>query len=164
MPNYATATIIGHLGRDPEVRYTADGGAVVGFSMATSRKRKDEETTTWWRVSMFGKRGETLAKYLTKGDPVLVTGEPFLRDWTDKEGNARQSLELVANDFAFLGRSEGSHVAEAGQRSAQVTGKPSRAAQEASGAFQGGGHGGGGGGQPFEDDIPFDLCMRGSVA
>ena len=160
MPNYATATIIGHLGRDPEVRYTADGGAVVGFSMATSRKRKDEETTTWWRVSMFGKRGETLAKYLGKGDPVLVTGEPFLREYQGKDGQMRQSLEIVASDFAFVGRSEASHGGGVGQRKAQGAQTPSRAAQGAPGASQAQS----GGGADFQDGIPFDLCMRGGVA
>ena len=160
MPNYATATIIGHIGRDPEQRFTPGGDSVVSFSMATSRKRKDAESTTWWRVSMFGKRGETLAKYLTKGDPVLVTGEPFLREYEGKDGQVRQSLELVANDFAFVGRSESAHGGEAGTRTTKSSQTPQRAAQGASEASQASV---GAGFEP-DSDIPFDLCMRGSLA
>ena len=103
MPNYAHATIIGHLGQDPDLRYTQSGTPVVGCSVATSNKRQGEEITTWWRVSLFGKRAEVVAQYLRKGDPALFSGEPVLRPWTDKEGNQRISLELLASDFAFVG-------------------------------------------------------------
>ena len=103
MPNFAQATIIGHLGQDPDLRETHSGTQVVSCSLATSHKRQGEESTTWWRVSMFGKRAEVVARYLRKGDPALFSGEPYLRPWTDKDGNQRVSLELLASDFAFVG-------------------------------------------------------------
>lgn len=103
MPNYAHCTLIGHLGRDPELRHLPDGSPVASFSLATSRKRKDGETTTWWRCTLFGKRAEVLVGYLHKGDPVLVSGEPYQREWVDKEGATRLSLELDVRDFAFVG-------------------------------------------------------------
>jgi single-strand DNA-binding protein len=102
MPNHAHATIIGHLGRDVEVRYLPSGDPIANCSVATTRKRKDSEVTTWWRVSLFGKRAEILAQYAGKGDPIMFSGEPCLREWTDKEGGKRLSLELEARDFVFL--------------------------------------------------------------
>lgn len=103
MPNFASITLIGHLGREPESKYTPDGTAIVGFSMATTRKRRDGEITTWWRCTVFGKRGEALAQYLHKGDPVLVQGEPFVRAYTTKEGEERTSLEIEVREWAFVG-------------------------------------------------------------
>ena len=103
MPHYAHATIIGHLGQDPDLRETHSGTQVVTCSVATSHKRQGEEVTTWWRISLFGKRAEVVAQSLRKGDPVLFSGEPVLRPWTDKDGNQRISLELLANDFSFVG-------------------------------------------------------------
>lgn len=103
MPNYASCTLIGHLGRDPELRHTPNGDSVASFSLATNRKRKDGETTTWWRCTLFGRRGEVLCEYLRKGDPVLVSGEPYMRPWTDKTGAERMALEVDVRDFAFVG-------------------------------------------------------------
>ena len=103
MPHYAHATVIGHLGQDPDLRETQSGTKVVNCSLATSHKRQGEQTTTWWRISLFGKRAEAVAQYLRKGDPALFSGEPVLRPWTDKDGNQRVSLELLASDFAFVG-------------------------------------------------------------
>lgn len=102
MPNYASVTLVGHLGKDPVTKSLPSGDSVTSFSIATSRKRKDEEHTTWWNCSLFGKRGETLAQYLKKGDPVLIHGEPFLRQYSSANGDG-QSLDVVVNDFAFIG-------------------------------------------------------------
>ena len=98
MPNFATVTLIGHLGRDPESKYTPDGTAVVNFSVATTRKRRDAEVTTWWRCALFGRRAETFAQYLHKGDPVLIQGEPYQRSYTAKDGSAGVSLEVDVKD------------------------------------------------------------------
>ena len=103
MPNHAQVTLVGHLGHDPSTKQTPGGESVTEFSIATARKRKDSETTTWWRCAMWGKRGETIARYLHKGDPILVTGEPCMRPWTDKDGAQRQSLDVEVRDFAFVG-------------------------------------------------------------
>ena len=109
MANFASVTLIGHLGRDVETRSLPDGTTVANFSIATSRKRGGTKVTTWWRCSMFGKRAEVLAQYTQKGDPLMITGEPYMREYQGKEGDTRQSLEVAVSDFAFLnGRNDDS--------------------------------------------------------
>lgn len=109
MSNFASVTLVGHLGRDVDIKSMADGTTVANFSIATSRKRRDSEVSTWWRCALFGKRAEVLAQYTKKGDPLLITGEPFMRTYTDKDGGERQSLEVAVSDFAFLkGRNDDS--------------------------------------------------------
>jgi len=115
MPNFATVTLIGHLGRDPESKYTPDGTAVVNFSVATTRKRRDAEVTTWWRCALFGRRAETFAQYLHKGDPVLIQGEPYQRSYTAKDGSAGVSLEVDVKDWAFVGSKGATYQQEAQQ-------------------------------------------------
>lgn len=137
MPQFATATIVGHLGRDPEIRYTADGSPVASCAVAVTRKRRDSETTTWWKVTLFGKRAEILPQYLHKGDPVLFTGEPYLDKWTAHDGTERQTLCLDARDFAFIGGGSGQ-----GQPQQPRQQPPAQPQQPPSAA-------------PFEDDIPF---------
>jgi len=102
MPNHAQVTLAGHLGQDPQTRQTA-GDSVTSFSLATNRKRKDGDITTWWRCTAWGKRGEAIARFLKKGDPILVTGEVCNRPWTDNDGNQRLSLDVDVRDFSFLG-------------------------------------------------------------
>lgn len=102
MANFASVTLIGHLGRDVETKFLPDGTLVANFSIATSRKRRDGEVSTWWRCVLFGKRGEALAQYLHKGDPVLIQGEPYLRSYTAKDGSERQSLECDVKEWAFV--------------------------------------------------------------
>ena len=111
MPNFASVTLIGHLGRDPETRYTPSNTSVTSFSLATSRKDgQGQETTTWWRCTCFGKRGDVIAQYFRKGDPILVQGEPSLREYSGKDGQARTSLEVIVNDFSFIkGRKDADH-------------------------------------------------------
>ena len=101
------ATIIGNLGRDPELRHTSNGAAVCNFSVATSEKWKDkqgntQERTEWHRVIVFGKQGEVAAKYLSKGRQVYIEGRIQYRDWEDKEGNKRTTTEIVASNVVFL--------------------------------------------------------------
>ena len=103
MPNFATVTLIGHLGRGADLKYMPDGTAVANFSIATTRKRRDAEVTTWWRCALFGKRAETFAEYLHKGDPVLIQGEPYQRSYTAKDGSAGVALEVEVKDWAFVG-------------------------------------------------------------
>lgn len=103
MPNHASVTLVGHLGADPATKHLPSGDVVCQFSLATTRKRKDEALTTWWRCAMWGKRGEVIARHLRKGDPILVTGEPHLRPWTDQSGAQRASLDVEVRDFSFIG-------------------------------------------------------------
>lgn len=100
--------IVGNLGRDPELRYTPQGTPVCDFSVATSERRKDktgesQETTTWFRVTFWGRQAEVASQYLTKGKQVYIEGRLSQREWTDKDGNTRTSLEVNGSDLQFIG-------------------------------------------------------------
>ena len=106
--------IVGNLGRDPELRYTPQGAAVCSFSMATNEKRRDksgemQDTTTWFKVTLWRERAETAAKYLTKGSPVYIEGRLRIEEWTDRDNNNRYTLDVQATDMQFIGsRADGS--------------------------------------------------------
>jgi single-strand DNA-binding protein len=102
-------TIVGYLGRDPELRYTPQGTAVCNFSVATTEKRKNasgemEEHTIWFRVTAWGRQAEVAHEYLAKGRQVYVEGRLRLEQYTDREGNPRTSAEVNASDIHFLGQ------------------------------------------------------------
>lgn len=106
---YQNTIVVGNLGRDPEMRYTASGTPVTSFSVATTRRWKsaegeDREKTTWFRVSAWGQLAETCNQYLTKGRLVLVEGEVDASAWKGNDGEARATLELRARNVRFLGR------------------------------------------------------------
>lgn len=109
MPNMALVVLIGHLGRDPEMRQISSGDSVVTFSMATTRKRKEQELTTWWRCTVWGKRGQVIMQYLKKGDAIQVTGEPYQTSY-EKDGQTRTMMEIEVRDFSFVGKNENKHV------------------------------------------------------
>lgn len=94
-------TIAGSLGRDAEVKYLANGDAVASFSVADSQGK--DKPTIWWNCSLFGKRAESLSQYLVKGGAVTVTGSVTEREWTDKEGQKRKSMDVRVNDIALQG-------------------------------------------------------------
>lgn len=106
MPNMAKCTLIGHLGRDAETKFLPNDRAVVSFSIATTRKRKDSEVTTWWRCQWWGDRAIKVAEYLTKGKAVCVIGDAYMRDYEGKDGGKKQSLEVDVSDLALLGGGE----------------------------------------------------------
>jgi single-strand DNA-binding protein len=97
------AIIVGNLGQDPELRHTQAGQAVCELSVATSRKYKDNEETTWHRIVVWGKQAEACAEYLKKGRQVYVEGRLQTRSWNDKDGNKRWITEIVAEQVQFLG-------------------------------------------------------------
>lgn len=111
---YQKIIVVGYLGGDPEMRYMPDGTAVTNFNMATSRRWNDRsgqqvDETTWFRVSVWGRRAEAANQYLSKGQRVLVegrlrpdpqTGGPRL--WTGQDGVPRASFEISATDFEFM--------------------------------------------------------------
>ncbi len=104
--------LIGNLGRDPELRYTAGGQPVASFSVATNerwndREGKTQERTEWHRIVVWGKQGENCANYLQKGRTVYIEGRLQTREWEDKEGHKRQTTEVVAQSVQFLDRREG---------------------------------------------------------
>lgn len=136
--------LVGNLGRDPEVRYTKSGQAVASFSLATSERwtGKDgskEEKTEWHRITAWGKLGEICGEYLSKGKQVYIEGRLQTREWEDKDGNKRQTTEIVANNMTMLGQAGGDTSGGGPQRGSS------------------GGHSGSSGGpDDFEDDdIPF---------
>ncbi|MFZ2489649.1 MAG: single-stranded DNA-binding protein [Anaerolineae bacterium] len=105
---FSKTIVVGHLGRDPELRFTPSGQQVCSFSVATTRSWTDQggqqqEKTTWFRVTAWGKLGELCHQYLSKGRLVLVEGEVDASAWTAQTGEARASLELNARNVRFLG-------------------------------------------------------------
>src|SRR5918992_5704899 len=127
--------VVGNLGRDPELRYTPQGTAVCSFTMATNERRKgqageQQDVTTWFRVTVWGKQAETVSKYLTKGRNVYVEGRLHVEEWTDRDGKQRHTLEVNAADVRFLDGGSG------------VEGFPVRQAAHAASASPRGGSGG----------------------
>ena len=137
--------LIGHLGKDPEVRYTPDGTPVATFSLATSENWTDksgtrQERTEWHTVVVWRKLAEICKRYLTKGRQVYIEGRIQSREWNDKEGNKRRTTEIIATQMVMLG---------------------SRQQGASSGSSEDSYEGGAESGQPFGDagitdsDIPF---------
>ena len=100
--------LVGNLGRDPELRYTAQGTPVCSFSMATNERRKDrngemQDHTTWFKVTLWGRQAETASQYLQKGRPIYIEGRLRVEEWTDRDGKPRHTLEVHATDMQFIG-------------------------------------------------------------
>jgi len=136
--------LVGNLGSDPEVRYTANGDAVATISVATAESWKDKQTgekqekTEWHRVVMFRRLGEIAGEYLKKGSQVYIEGKLQTRKWQDKSGNDRYTTEIVANDMQMLGGRGGSTAYNNDSAPA-----PAKAATASAGP------------DDFDDDIPF---------
>ena len=109
--------IIGNLGADPEMRYTANGNAVTEFRVATSRTYttgdgERVEETEWFRIVTWNRLAETCAQYLSKGRQVFVEGRMKTRSWEGQDGQKRYMTELIADNVKFLGgRESGSQAA-----------------------------------------------------
>jgi single-strand DNA-binding protein len=132
MASFNKILVVGNLGRDPELRYTPQGTAVCHFTMASNERRRDkageqQDITTWFKVTVWGRQAETVSKYLSKGRSVYVEGRLHVEDWTDRDGKQRYTLEVNASDVQFLdsgqGGGEGIPVRQTGQAAA-----PSRSA------------------------------------
>src|SRR5690349_14861358 len=137
--------IIGNLGKDPEMKYTANGKAITTFSVAVGRVTRtpdgqNTEETEWFRVVAWDKLAETCNQYLHKGSKVYIEGRLQTRKWTDSNGAEQKMVEIVASEMMMLD-------------SRQDAGAPSRGG----GAPERGGYGGGGGDVDLGDDdeIPF---------
>jgi single-strand DNA-binding protein len=109
--------LFGRLGRDPEVRATAENGKVCNLSLATTERFKDragewQEGTEWHRVVAFGRTAETCEQYLAKGREILVEGRLRTRDWEDQAGTKRYTTEVVAANVTFAGGRGGSGAGE----------------------------------------------------
>ena len=101
--------LVGHLGADPESRFTPSGVAVTTFNMATNESWKNkegeyEDRTEWHRIVLYGKAAETASKYMKKGQLTYVEGRIRTRSWEDKEGMTRYTTEVLGDRFTMLGR------------------------------------------------------------
>src|SRR4029077_14527294 len=111
--------LVGRLGKDPETRYTSSGQAVCNFTMATDETYRDragerQKRTEWHRIVVWAKQAEIAQQYLRKGSLVFVEGRIQTRQWDDREGQKRTTVEIVANNFRMLGgRDEGGGAASA---------------------------------------------------
>ena len=113
MSSFNKITIVGYLGRDPEIRYTPQGTAVCNVSVATTERRKNvagdyEDHTTWFRVTLWNRQAELANEYLAKGRQIYIEGRLRQEEYTDREGNRRVSLEVTATEMQFLGRRDDS--------------------------------------------------------
>ena len=151
------AIIVGNLGRDPEVRYTANGSAVAKVPVAPSESWKDkqsgerQERTEWHRVVFFGRLAEIAEEYLKKGSQVYIEGSIRTQKWQDKEsGQDRYTTEIVARDMQMLG-SRG--VEASGASGAGFSGAARSATASSATASSGGGASGRD--PDLDDDIPF---------
>ena len=103
--------LIGHLGSDPELRYTQGGQPVANFNLATNEKwtkdGKTQEKTEWHKVVVWGKMAETCEKYLKKGRQAYIEGKLQTREWEDKDGQKRYTTEVVAMTVQFIGGESG---------------------------------------------------------
>ena len=163
--------LIGNLGADPEVRYTAGGAAVANVRLATADSWRDkdsgetQERTEWHRVVFFGRLAEIVEQYVKKGSQIYIEGRLQTRKWQDKDGNEKFSTEIVASEMQMLGGRSG--AGGGAERSASSFGGSGGSAGGSSGSA-GGSSGSAGGssndsaprGQAeppmdFDDDIPF---------
>jgi single-strand DNA-binding protein len=137
--------LIGHVGRDPEVKYTPGGMAIANFSVATTEAYKDksgnpQERTEWHRIVTFGRTAEVMGEYLKKGQQVFVEGRLQTRSWDDDKGQKRYITEIVALSVQFLGKKSDS----AGASGATSVDIPPPSDDYAAPA-----------GAPSEEDLPF---------
>ncbi len=110
--------LVGNLGSKPELRHTQKGNPVMNISLATSRGVRGadgiwKEETLWHRATIWGKRAETCAKYLQKGNRVYIEGLLKPSNWTDKEGTVHKSAEITVEEIKFLGgKNQANHFEE----------------------------------------------------
>jgi len=129
-------TVAGQLGRDAEVRFLPNGDPVANFSIADSQGK--DKDAIWWNCQLFGKRAESLAQYLTKGQAVTITGSVSQRKYTDKNGVEKISTDVRVNDVALQGGKREATQAQQPQQRQQAP-QPSN-----SGGFA-----------DMDDDLPF---------
>jgi single-strand DNA-binding protein len=172
MASINKVTLIGNLGRDPETRYSPNGGAICNVSIATTRGWKDKtsgerkEETEWHRVVFYDRLAEIAGEYLKKGRSVYIEGRLKTRKWQDKEGQERFTTEIIAEEMQMLGGREGGGGGGGGSGGGDFESSGSGYSRESSGGGGSGARGGGGGGggaarkpapnfDNMDDDIPF---------
>jgi single-strand DNA-binding protein len=152
--NINVVVITGNLTRDPELRSTPGGTSVCKLRVAVNSRRKEGQTGEWvdkpnyFDVTVWGAQGENCANYLSKGRPVAVEGRLDWREWEDKEGGKRQSVEIIANSVQVLGSRDG--AGEGGGNGFSPRSDVPADTSDYEGAPAGAASSGGG-----DDDIPF---------
>lgn len=154
--NINRVTITGNLTADPDLRSTGGGTPVCSLRVAVNGRRKDQsgnwvDKPNYFNVVVWGAQGQNCANYLSKGRPVAVDGRLDWREWQDKEGNKRQTIEIVADTVQFLGSRDGSAPGGNGGGNGGGGFSPASDVPANTSDF---GAPSGGGNQP-DDDIPF---------
>ena len=150
--NINVVVITGNLTRDPELRSTPGGTSVCKLRVAVNSRRKEGQNwvdkPNYFDVTVWGAQGENCANYLSKGRPVAIEGRLDWREWEDKEGGKRQSVEIIANSVQFLGSRDGSGGGNGGGNGFTPSSDVPADTSDYAGAPAAGGGGG-------DDDIPF---------
>jgi len=112
MSSLNKALLIGHLGKDPEIRYTQNGQSVASFSLATNESWTDQngnkqDRTEWHNIVAWGKLADLSQRFLSKGRQVYIEGRIQSREWTDQTGGKRRTTEIIATSIVFLGSRTG---------------------------------------------------------
>jgi len=151
MANFNKVLLMGNLTRDPELRYLQSGQAIVKIGLAVNRKYRNRNTqelveeTTFVDVEGWGQQAETFSRYMSKGRPVFIEGRLRLDSWEGKDGQKRNKLVVVMENFQFIGGGSGER--QAGNRAPARAAKPQAKEQAGEVADSGDDYG-------FED-IPF---------
>jgi single-strand DNA-binding protein len=150
--------IVGNLGRDPEVRYSPDGGAICNVSVATTSSWKDKATgerreeTEWHRVVFYNRLAEVVGEYMKKGRPMYIEGRLKTRKWQNKEGVDQYTTEVIADQMQMLGGRDG---ADGGSMGGGAEGAPRPAARAPQAQRPAAPAAGGANLADMDDDIPF---------
>lgn len=147
-------TVSGNLTRSPELRATKSGTQILTFTVAVNDRRRDPQTGEWSDYpnfidcSIFGKRAESLSKLLSKGGKVCVSGKLRQSSWTDKQGQKRSKVEVVAEDVELMGGSKaqgGQSGAQTDNYAGQQQSGPNSAPQQPQSGYP----------ELYDDDMPF---------
>ena len=153
--NINRVVLTGNLTADPELRSLPSGTSVCKLRVACNTRRKDGQSGEWvdkpnyFDVTVWGAQGENTARYLSKGRPVAIDGRLEWREWTDKDGNKRQGVDIIADSVQFLGGRDDAAPAQGNGFSAQSD------VPVDTNDFAAAPAGGGGGPVTGDDDIPF---------
>lgn len=140
---------VGNVTNNSEVKYTPAGDAILNFNLAVNSGWGDKQITTFFRCSLFGKRAETLAPMILKGQKIGITGEIINREYTDKDGAKKYSLECRLSNVTLLGKKEDSQSDRPERNQAHYS-APVKS-EHASGFSDP---------MDFEDSIPFSAAAR----
>ena len=123
MPNHALIILTGHVGKAEETKYLPQGDAVLRFSLCVNTGFGDKKTASWYDCSLFGKRAEKIAMFISKGKPITVIGEPSIRKW-ESNGKAGTSVSVRVADIVLLGGRDDGHAIDSQPRETQAEQEP----------------------------------------